>query len=225
MSILGSLKDVFVTLTNGKRAIAVNSAGEPLDSLIVDANGNPVEIDVSTRALVAINHAHHEKHEGSDFFLLYSVPSLGAMTTPDDMITLTFKTPDTLKWGHFTFRVRGAPGLRVRLIEAPTGGATGPTGSFNILNSDRNSIVESTFLDLVAATGKISYDATLATGGITLWDEYIPGSTGPLAGGQEGGHDEEIILKQNTTYQISLFGTSTDPATIKVGWYEHTGLV
>lgn len=222
MSVLGKLSDAYVTLTNGKRAIAVNSAGEPIDSQIVDASLNPVEIDASTRALTVVSYLHHEKHEGSDFFLLYSVPSLGAMTTPDDMITLTFKTPDTTKWGHFTFRVEGTPGWRVRLVESPTGGAETPTGSFDILNSDRNSIVESTFLDLVAAAGKISYDATLATGGIILWDEYIPGSSGPLAVGQKGGHDEEIILKQNTTYQLSLFGTATESATMKIGWYELT---
>ena len=71
-------------------------------------------VDKITNSLTIINHSHHEKHEGDDFFLLYSVADLGAMTTPNDMITLTFQTPNTDKWGHFTFRTTGTPGWSSR---------------------------------------------------------------------------------------------------------------
>ena len=132
-------------------------------------------VDSSTRSLVTVNYEDNKIHEGDDFFLTYSVASLGAMTLPDDMITLTFTTPDTTKWGHFKFKIVGTAGWRIRLIEAPTGGGATPTGSLSILNSNRNSSVTSGFLDVAGTpvVNKISYDATLATGGITLLDEYL----------------------------------------------------
>jgi len=189
-----------------------------------DHNNTNVEavIDSSTDAVLTIGQAHHEKHDGADYYIMYSVVSLGAMTTPNDMITLTFTTPDTAKWSHFTFRVTGTGGWRVRVIEAPTGGAETPTGSLVPVNSNRNVSHVSTLIDLASAANSVSYDATLATGGVTLWDEYIAGSAHPQAGGGSAGHDEEVILKQDTKYQISLFGTDTDPATLRIAWYEHT---
>ena len=181
-------------------------------------------VDRATEAVLSISHAHHEIHHGEDFFVLYSIASLGAATSPDDMATLTFTTPDTTRWGHFVFRVTGSGGWRIRLIEGSTGGGATPTGSLDILNSNRNSSTASTFLDVAGspAVAKVSYDATLLTGGLTIWDEYLAGSSGPLTGGEAGGHTEEIILKQDTTYQLSVFGVDTDPMSMRIGWYEHT---
>jgi hypothetical protein len=179
-------------------------------------------IDVVTGSINVTDYAHHEKHEGDDFFVLYSVASLGAATTPDDMMTLTFTTPDTKKFGHFTFKTAGTAGWRTRMIEAPTGGAATATGSLEIWNSLRSCAKCSTFKDLAGTAGYVSYDATLATGGNLLWDEYVTGASGPFAVGTGSGHDEEIILNPNTTYQLSLYGTDTDAGTLKIGWYEHT---
>lgn len=189
----------------------------------IDSSGKNVEarIDDTTLSVITLDYSHHEKHHGEDFFVLYSVASLGDLTTPDDTATLTFTTPDTTRWGHFIFRVSGTGGWRVRLIEAPTGGGATPTGSLDILNSNRNSSTVSTFLDVAGtpAVGKVSYDATLATGGITLWDEYIAGDK--FRSGATS-HEEEFILLQDTTYQVSVYGIDTDPCTIRLGWYEHT---
>lgn len=200
-----------------------------IDELIVYLISIPsyvssVSLDQKSGSILTVDYAHHEKHEGDDFFVVYSVPSLGAMSSPDDTITLTFNTPDTTKWGHFIFRVTGTGGWLIRLIEAPTGGAETPTGTLPIYNSNRNMAIVSTFTDISGTPGVVSYDATLATGGNILWSEYIAGNSGPQTGGDVGGHDEEIILKQNTLYQLSLFGTDADPATLKIGWYEHTNL-
>ena len=178
-------------------------------------------IDAVSGAMIVINHEENEKHDGNDFFVLYSVASLGALTTPDDTMTLTFKTPDSTKIGHFVFRATGTAGWRLRLIEAPSGGATSPTGTLDIYNSKRASTKTSTFKSIAGVAAKVSYDALLATGGKTLWDEYIAGSGGPLSGGSGAGHDEEILLKPNTTYQLSMYGTATDAGTLKIGWYEH----
>ena len=188
-----------------------------------DSNNNGV--DASTSVLMNIPYDHHEVHSGSMFYVLYSVASLGAMTTPDDMITLNWKTPDTTEWGHFQFFATATAGGRIRLIEAPTGGAASATGTFTILNKNRNSVHTSTFTDTEGSptANQVSYDATLATGGTTLWDQYLEGpTTGLGVTARVSSSRDEIMLKQNTQYQLSLYGTATNGATLYMVWYEHT---
>lgn len=180
----------------------------------------PLMIDEMTRVLQTLDLPHAKAHEGDRYFRLYSVPSLGDMASPADMITLTWTTPDTLKWEHFSFGASGTGGWRLRLIEAPTGGAASATGVLPMLNRQRNSSNTAGSIDLASGVGNVSYDATLATGGITLWDEYIKGDF--KSSGNIGGEREEIIMKQNTKYQLSLYGTDTDPGTLLIDYYEHT---
>jgi hypothetical protein len=180
-------------------------------------------VDRSTEVPTTIDYPHHEIHGGSSFFLVYSVPDLGAMTSPDDAITLTFKTGDTLKWPHFIFQVIGSAGWLVKFVEAPSGGGATPTGSKSIYNHNRNKVSTKSGIHDVAGTpvvDKISYDATLVTGGLTLIEEYIPGDK--KVGHGVAGSRDEIILKQATIYQLSCYGVGADPATLKLSWYEHT---
>lgn len=178
-------------------------------------------IDSITNAINTISYAHHETHGGSRFFRTYSVASLGAMTTPADMITLTWTTPDTTKWEHFTFYVIGTGGWIIKLIEGSTGGGATPTDHVSMLNHNRNSSKVATCIDLNASDGNVSRDATQLTGGTELWTEYIPGGS-KMAGSVTGGERDEILLKQNEIYQLSCFGIDTDPCTIHIDWYEHT---
>jgi len=187
-----------------------------------------LKADASTNSLQVIDYAHHEIHGGSHYFVVYSVASLDAMEGPDDMITLSWTTPNTEKWAHFNFSVKGTAGWRVRLIEnSTTGGTTGATGTVSILNSDRNSTGASGMLSWdtgAAVAAKMSYDASLAESGaatITLIDEYIFGD-GRFSSGAESGGRDEIILKQNTNYQVSVYGAAADAATLHLTWYEHT---
>ena len=182
-------------------------------------------IDRQTGALMVIDYAHHEVHEGSYFYVLKSVLDLGAVAAPADAITFTFSTPDSMKYAHWEFWASGSADSRVRLLEGATGAGT-IQSSQEIFNKDRNSSQTSTILDIAGtpAAGKVSEGATIATGqSKTLWDEYIPGSSvGQRAGIQLGGPRNEIILKANTTYQLSIYGTNSDPASLGMGWYEHT---
>lgn len=178
--------------------------------------------DALSQALVTIGHAHQEQHAGNAFFVRYSVADLGAMTTPDDMITLTFTTPNTSDRIHFTFTALGTSGWRVRFIEGPSGGATSPTGSLTVTNHERNSLTTSVVKDVAGspAANKVSYDASLATGGTTLWDDYITGATIGIAGNGVSAQRDELILKANTTYQLSLYGTDNTAGTLYMNWYE-----
>ena len=171
--------------------------------------------DKTTNAVTTVDYAHKETHSGSRYYVQYGVTSLGAMT--GDIISLNFTTDDSDKWDHFVFTAAGSSGFRVRLIEAYTGGGASATGTKPILNKCRNHQISKP-----AKTGAVSYDATLATGGTTLWDEFIPGSTSLVVGSGTSGKRDEIILKQNTKYQLSIYGTATEAALLYIDWYEHT---
>ena len=165
--------------------------------------------------------AHKKSHEGKRWYVIYSVADLGAMTTPNDTITLSWKTPLKEKGEmHLEFSAKGTAGWRIRLIEAPTGGVASPTGTLNILNHKTSITEKSEVLDATGVTkGVVSYDATLATGGITLWDEYLEGSAGPLGNAASGGGRNELELTPDTVYQLSLFGTDNNPGTVIIDWY------
>lgn len=201
-----------IILSEVDKAIGIDNLGQK--AIRVNAG----KYDELSGSLATIDFPHAKTHEGNAYYVSYSVPSLGAMTTPDDTITITFTTPAT-GFIHFTFSAYGSAGWRLRLIEAPTGGAATPTGQLAILNHNRASSNTSTVSNGTTA-GQVNYDATLATGGTMLWDQYLEGSGGPLVGGTSVSNRNEVILKQNTVYQISLYGVDTNPATLYLDWYE-----
>lgn len=182
-----------------------------------------LRLDHISQCLKTIPYKTAQVHEGNAFFVLYSVADLGAATTPDDMMTLTFTSADTTKWCHFTFTVNGTIGWTTKLIEGGTGGGASPTGSLTVLNKDRNSSMTSGVLDVAVTpvVNKVSYDATLVTGGTTLWEETL----GTRAGISTTAGCEELLLKQNTQYQVSLYGTDAAPGIMYLSWFEHTNLV
>lgn len=180
--------------------------------------------DRGTGAQVVMDYAHHEAHEGDHFFVTYSVADLGAATTPDDMMTLSFTTPNTTKLLHFLFTANSASGGLFKLIESKTGGGATPTGLIQAYNSYRDSTNTSTILDVTGdSASQINYDATAFTGGTELVSNYIGAKgVGTAFSGGESRGDQEIILKANTQYQVSIYNTAAVPGTIQLSWYEHT---
>jgi len=176
--------------------------------------------DSTTKAIAVLDVANKKINDEKRWFVMYSVADLGTMTTPDDTITIDFTTPTeaSLEKLRFTFLAKGTAGWRVRLIEAPTGGAATPTGQLTILNHDRNSTNTSLVTDGSTAN-QVNYDSTLATGGVTLWDEYLGVATGPFYSGNVPAINQ-FRLKYNTKYQLSLYGTDNDPATIAIDFYD-----
>ena len=183
-----------------------------------------IPLDPSSHSLQVIDYAHHEIHSGSHYTLTHGVADLGAATSPNDAITLTFTTPNTLKWPHLVILFNSVGGALCRLREGGSGGAS-PTGAITCKNNNRNSSNTSGLLDISSVAGQISYDAGLDTGGTLLVDEYISGATtnqNKGGSGAESGARFEWILKQNTRYQISIFSAATAAASIVLHWYEHT---
>lgn len=191
----------------------------------VDEGGKVMKVpfDKATGAPISIDYAHHEIHEGDCFTVIHGVADLGAMTSPDDAITLTFTTPNTSKWAHLVILFNSVGGALCRLREGGSGGASA-SGAITCKNNDRNSSKTSGLLDIAAAAGQLSYDAGLDTGGILLVDEYISGATtnqNKGGGGAQGADRFEWVLKKNTRYQVSIFSVATAAASIVLHWYEY----
>lgn len=179
--------------------------------------------DKATNALMTVDYSHHEIHAGSHFFVEYSVADIGAMTTPDDMITLSWKTPNTLVGLHMLFSASCEGGSRVRLIKGKTGGGASPTGTLQTYNNNGFSAAVSKITDVAGLNaGKVSYDATLFTGGESLIDEFLTGTGfGNFTAGSDTSRDNELILAPNTEYQLSILEAGNVPATLRLSWYEH----
>lgn len=176
-------------------------------------------VDSETGAQVVNNIWHAKVHEGKAYYALLSTANLGAET--GDIININFITPATPEI-HFLFTGFGTAGMRVRLIEAPTGGAATPGTSADWLNKKRSSSNTTSVTDIAGTpvAGKYSPAATLATGGTTLWDQYLEGVGGPLGGGVSGGAHDELLLKVSTQYQLSIYGAIANPAGLYARFYE-----
>ncbi len=159
-------------------------------------------VDLIAEAPIIIDWSAAMVNQGRHFFLTYSVADVGAASTPTDMMTLSWKTPNTTVWEHFAFMAIGTAGAQIRLIEGKTGGGASPTGVLQTYNNNRNSSDASTILDVAGGNAsKVSNDATLFTGGLSLLDEYITalGIVTFYSGNKNQG-DNKLLMKQNTVY-------------------------
>ena len=166
-------------------------------------------IDKYTNVLTGIDYAHHEIHSGSHYYI-------EGFATMTNTTTLYVKlvTPDTTKWPHFQWSIASTGILETTLEEAPTGGMTGGSGVTPI-NNNRNSTKTSgvTITSGVAAAGTAGTVISQAKWGAAGFKSTIGGGTG---------RDDEIILKQNTTYLRKFAsGAADNIVQFKASWYEH----
>ena len=169
----------------------------------------PLKSDGVTRALVTIDYAHHEIHSGSHYYI-------SGFTTLSDTGKLYVKlvTPNTAKWAHFTWEIESGGILETSLYEGVSGGMTGG-GSVTPLNNNRNSTGVS---GLVITSG-----VTIATSlGTKIDTKKVGGSGFKTVSGGSANREDEIILKQNTTYLREFISTSTgNVISFRANWYEH----
>ena len=165
----------------------------------------PCTIDKSTNALNAISYEHHEIHGGSHYYIEgYATLANGAA------LYVKLVTPNTTKWAHFLWEISSSFILTTTLVEAPTGGAAGGTG-ITPINNNRNSTKTSGL--------PITSGVSAPTGGTII----SQASWGARSAGGSHSRDDEIILKQNTTYcRTFLSGTNSNIVSFKASWYEHT---
>jgi hypothetical protein len=163
------------------------------------------------RALIAVDFAHHEVHEG-EHFSYTNAQDLGNGAT----ISFTLTTPNSAIWSHLGLEINGEAEYEVQLFEGATGLTSSGTIVTNpaVINSNRNSANTNTLI--------VRGTPTLGAGSKgTLIRNFHAGS-GKSSGGIAG-TGQENILKQNTIYWLDLinFTTSNNYLSWIIEWYEH----
>lgn len=180
--------------------------------VLTDADGNTYTIDSTTGALTIIDYPHHEVHGGSHF-----VYSNAQDLTNGQTLSFTLVTSNTTKWAHFGFEVNGESEYDIQIFEGATGlGNVGtPVTNPAVINNNRNSATVNTLV--------INGTPTLGGGSKGTLIKRVHAGSGKANGGVAG-TDQELILKQNTTYWVDLTNATTSNNFISwvVSWYEHT---
>lgn len=184
-----------------KIVAAIDNHGEVLENMSFTKN----QLDSTTNAVKTIDYPHNEVHSGSHYYI-------EGYTTLDSGVSMYVKlvTPDSTKWSHFQWEISSSFILTTTLTEDATGGMTGGV-SVTPRNSNRN------YPD--ASGMAIKSGVTVNTGGTII----ASASWGAKSDG--GGHsrENEIILKQNTTYcRAFTSSTNSNIVAFRASWYEHS---
>ena len=162
--------------------------------------------DKLSKAVITIDNAHHELHEGNHFLYTDSV-SLNSGSSQDYMIFV----PNFISPPHMFFMVDGSAITQIRIYES--GDRAGTTGQ-TIINSNRNSLNVSQI--------SIYKDTNGGTTDGTIIYQYKSGSASNQSKSPTSERNEdELILKKYTNY-IFRITSSTDSnlTNIKLSWYE-----
>jgi hypothetical protein len=161
-------------------------------------------LDVQTHAQNMIDYSHHEIHAGSHFFICDYDDSIAINETIDFVVI----TPNTTTWSHMELDFASISGASLQVYE----GASAVVGGTPVtpFNNNRNSATASTLT--------IIKDPTSITTGARI--------AGYLAGANRVSgivsREQEIILKQNTTYLFRFTSLANSNAISFCGeWYEH----
>ena len=223
--ITGQRKDgVFanVSLTNGSNmkvsleeiesGISVNGNTQ-LRTTLYDEAGIPAEIDNTTKTLQIIDYNHHEIHAGNHYFIS------DVVTIPiNNVVDIQITAPNTLKWSHFLGSIDCEDETEFYFYENVS--IITPGTTLTPKNNNRNSSNTSgmTFA-IIANTDVANANIDTVVAGAIELEHGIVGS------GRIGGirsRDDEIKLKQNTSYTLRLIANTAGYVNFYLTWYEHT---
>lgn len=166
--------------------------------------------DASTEAVEVIDYSHHEIHSGSHYLI-------SGFETEDTAGTIIFgvTTPDTAKWSHMLFRMISTSQAEFQVHEGATiAGGSSATPINNNRNSSNTSVLT------------VVKDPTISVAGDLIYSQSYGAAGTGFFGTDQGGfakRDNEIILKQDTTYTFTITSRDDDNIISYLGeWYEHT---
>ena len=183
------------------------TAKNTLNGKISINENREARIDSSTHSLQVMQYPHHEIHSEDTYrcFSNKDIPNAGTYN-------IAFTTPDTLKYINFTFTIDHELEADFKMYE----NVTSWTGGTPVtpLNANRNSLNSSGITDMTS-----DVIATLGTPVIMI---HEVGGSGKKFGGSAT-HENEWILKRNTTYYLVLTnqGAGTSESNFQLDWYEH----
>jgi hypothetical protein len=180
-------------------------------------------------AIVTIDQAHREIHEGDAFTAYYTLTTAASNGVRTGLF---FKTPNTTKRIHVVPAFSASAAANFSILEAPTIAANVGTHAVVIYNRDRNSANTSVVSDNATSPAankvttlteaQIAGDGTWALGTVLRTAPLTVGA-GPFASstGNDRG-SQEFIAKANTKYVFLITNTaaSANNHFIVVDWYE-----
>ena len=195
----------------------LNSKGTAYGSTYMDVVNGINGVDESSLALISIDYAHHERHEG-DAFVLHDWEDLGA----EDYVDYRIVVPETLKYPHMLLEIATEAESNFYFYEGVT--ILSPGTAVTSFNANRNSnSVSSLTFTKIDNTSEANANLDTGTATATLLMIGRVGSS-RTAGGQVGTRDE-LILKSNTIYSIRILNLDNSASrwiNVSLDWYEHT---
>lgn len=164
--------------------------------------------DDITGAVLVLDYAHHEIHEGSSFFI--STHKDLVRVVNNDFVFTSPTSPD--KWAHMVFDIGVNFETIITIFENATFNQSTCSGVLFSENRNRN---------YYNGAETIFYEGcTVIDDGHSLGEIRV-GSSKAFGGDTRG--LSEIILKHNTTYILRFYTTEIGTyATGLANWYEHT---
>lgn len=214
-------KDVYIRGSGTTQTVA---QAADLNTELVNANGNPLGVDTSTRALEVIDYAHHEIHSGSTFRVQHNDDAIPATGSGGELV-IAFTVPDQSKQPHMVWDFVHEGNMTMKLLEGVTIATNGTAAT--IKNSNRNSSNTSVLqgwatgeaVSNTVSVGEESVDSIYSGGTVISLKRSYAAKNAP----GEGSRRAEVILKTNTAYAFVLDNneTSTQGGQIRLEWYEH----
>lgn len=201
---IGQISDI----ETAKNVKVVNA--DPIHVLLDNLTGSQSLLtDDISGALVAVDFAHHEIHEGDTFQVSYKSPDASPI---GDNATVILVLTTTTKTAHLVFDGAAGGDFEGEFRE----GVTVTTGGTNLTPQNKNR----TFPNNNTVT--VVRDPTVSDAGVLLENAFIPGGTGPTAAGGVGSGRSEWILKKNTKYMLRMTNRAgtNQPMSVRAEWYE-----
>lgn len=185
-------------------------------------SGRMGKLDGMTDSFAVIDHIHHEIHDGDAFHVQNYNATVGAGGT----VSISFKTPSGTKRAHMIFSFASSGSSHLTIAEGATwttntGTVVAPTNQLREASPGASMLLEDKTATPAYTANGVLTDATASGAGTSLRSVYI------FAGAKVGGdasHDQEIILKPDETYTISVTNdeVTNQKLILHLDWYEHT---
>lgn len=205
---LNANSNIQIVVNELAAAISANS-GAQLKTTLYDEGGIPARVDDVSESLQSVDFEVHKIHEGDHYFY-NDFLTIDSGSSQDYLIT----TPDTTKWGYFTFNIEGTLSTEISFFEGSD--KTGTTLQ-TVYNNNRNS----------ANTAGLTVHKGTSGGTTDGTDIAVDGFGTSTAGGSGGdaARNHEMILQQNTKYILRIASnTNGNRLSVKLNWYEHTSI-
>lgn len=179
----------------------------------------PLRCDSSTNSLQTIDYSHHEIHGGSHYFVV-GFQDLAV----NEVLDFTWVMPDTTKWIHWVWSIDCEDEIEWYVYENVTIN-NALANTITPYNSNRNSANTSGTTmkyEIQTNLAAANTDTDVTSPAILLKSGLTKAGSKFQAGGGGASRDNEIILKQNTTYCLRAIANAASFINFDMEWYEHT---